>query len=533
MDHNPPASKECVLRDLLDRHAREQPDMIFTVFDDGTEVSWSEMHLLVRRTAAGLQALGVGQGDHVLSWLPNGLDALRLWFALNYIGAVFMPLNLDYRGRLLEHAIGLSDARLLVVDANLTPRIAGIDTAAVRTVVALGGTAELPGLIVEGAEALDRDADELIDPPRPIQPWDTMAIILTSGTTGPSKAVPTSYAQLHALSGPQCWSFVDPADRFMITLPFFHMGGICCVYAMLMNGGSIAMVDRYRTDEFWRMVAATGSTVVILMGAMAAFLAAAPADEGDRTHGLRVALIIPLIGDIPAFAARFGIEGYTVYNMTEISTPLLSDRNPTQPGVCGRPREGVEVRLVDEHDVEVAQGETGELIIRTDRPWSLFSGYYKAPEATALAWRNGWFHTGDAFRRDADGLFYFVDRQKDAIRRRGENISSFEVEAEVRAYPAVKEVAAVAVPSDIGEDEVMVCVVPREDATLEPAALITFLAERMPRFMVPRYVRILEDLPRTPTQKVQKHLLRADGICDGVFDREAAGIRISRTTMAS
>ena len=191
-------------------------------------------------------------------------------------------------------------------------------------------------------------------------------------------------------------------------------------------------------------------------------------------------------------------------------------------------RKGVEARVVDENDCEVAPGETGELILRTDRPWSMNHGYYKNPEATAKAWRNGWFHTGDGFKYDADGYFYFVDRIKDVIRRRGENISSFEVEAEVNAFADAGEAAAIPVPSELGEDEVMVVVAPAPGKSVTPLELFRFLEPRMAHFMLPRFIRVVDELPKTPTQKVQKHLLRNDGVTPDTWDREAEGIVVKR-----
>ena len=188
----------------------------------------------------------------------------------------------------------------------------------------------------------------------------------------------------------------------------------------------------------------------------------------------------------------------------------------------------MQVRLVDDHDIEVPRGTVGQMIVRSDTPWTMNAGYNGQPEATAAAWRNGWFHTGDAFRVDPDGTYFFVDRMKDAIRRRGENISSFEVEAEVAAFPAVAEVAVYAVPSEIAEDEVMCAVAAVPGTAFDPAALIEFLVPRLAHFMIPRYVRAVEALPKTPTQKVQKHLLRSEGITADTWDREAAGIRIRR-----
>jgi len=211
-----------------------------------------------------------------------------------------------------------------------------------------------------------------------------------------------------------------------------------------------------------------------------------------------------------------------------VSSPLMSDLHPNIPGLCGKARPGIEARVVDENDCEVAPGQTGELILRSDRPWAMNHGYYKNPEATANAWRNGWFHTGDGFRYDEEGNFFFVDRIKDAIRRRGENISSFEVENEVVTHPDIAEAAAIPVPSQLGEDDVMIVVAPVDGANIDSKELFEFLEPRMAHFMLPRYIRVIGELPKTPTQKVQKHLLKSDGVTADTWDREDAGIEIKR-----
>jgi crotonobetaine/carnitine-CoA ligase len=322
------------------------------------------------------------------------------------------------------------------------------------------------------------------------------------------------------------WPCVRADDRFLITMPLFHIGGSLIAHAMLCRGGSIVMAESFGTDTFWPLVRRTRATAVFLLGVMGSFLMKLPPAPDDRDHPLRVAFMVPLTDEAPRFRERFGVEVWTIFNMTEIATPIISGPVPGPPGFCGRPRAGFELRLVDEHDLEVPTGAVGELILRSETPWALNHGYYKNPEATARAWRNGWFHTGDAFRRDADGCYWFVDRAKDAIRRRGENISSFEVELVVNAHPDVQECAAIPVPSEWGEDEVMVVVAPRPGRAVDPAALLDFLRPRMAHFMLPRYVRVAAELPKTPTAKIQKAELRRDGVTADTWDREAAGIKV-------
>ncbi len=527
LDPRMPAPEACIQRLMLEHWASVQPDKIFAVFADGSTWTYAEALDVTVRTANALRALGVRQGERVMVWLPTSADCLRVWFGLNYLGAVFVPLNLAYRGNLLQHALTLSEARIGIVHAELHERLGDIDCKQLETIVVLGGEAQpvkalkvLPGATLESTDT---------NPPaleREIAPWDLQSIIFTSGTTGPSKGVLSSYVHLYsmAISAP----FLDGDDRYLITLPMFHSGGVMPVTAMLIHGGSIAIVESFNTENFWPTVRRAQITTVILLGVMGSFLLKRPPSHDDKAHTLRTCTYVPLNDTAPQFHARFGTDIHTHFNMTEISMPIVSQANPTALGSAGRPRAGVEVRLVDENDCEVPVGAIGEMIVRTDCPWAMNHGYAANPDATARAWRNGWFHTGDGFRRDADGNFFFVDRLKDAIRRRGENISSFEVESEVLAFPAIREAAAIAVKSEVAEDEVMAVVALREGEAFDPAELLEFLRPRMAHFMIPRYVRVVDALPRTPTAKIEKVKLREEGLTADTWDREAAGISVKR-----
>lgn len=524
-----PSKEKCVLRAMLEKWSTLQPDKTFVKLSRTEDVTYRRMRELAATTAAGLYSLGVRQDDRVVVWLPNGLDCLRVWFGINWLGATYIPINTAYKGKLLEHVLDNAGAEVIVVHHKLVRHLDDVDTGRLKKVVVFGtAPAQIKDLEIYPSSTLDGDEKSIPEPPRPIEPWDLQSIVYTSGTTGPSKGVMSSYAHLYAMSGPQSFYMLTAEDRYMCNLPLFHVGGTIPVMGMLSRGGSIALVPQFSTTEFWSSIRDTETTVVLLLGVMATFVAKAAPSMDDRNHPLRKAIIVPLSEDAPSFAERFGVAVYTLYNMTEISTPLVSGINPTKTGSCGQGRAGVELRIVDENDCEVPRGKVGELIVRTDAPWAQNSGYFNNAEATAKAWRNGWFHTGDAFRMDEDGTYFFVDRMKDAIRRRGENISSFEVEAEIAAHPSVYEVAVIPVPSELTEDEVMCVVAPVPGKRIDPHALLQFLEARLAHFMLPRYIRVVDSLPRTPTQKLMKHVLRADGITPDTWDREKAGIKVHR-----
>ena len=514
-----PQRDQCVVGALLEKWSKERPDDVFLLFEDDSSWTFAETLDYTRRAAAGLQDLGIDYGSHVLCWLPNSKETILTWFGANYLGATFVPVNTAYRGNLLEHVIALSDANVLVAHADLLPRLNDIDVASLSDIVVIGGEYSP----IAGVNYLSADAllpERRIDAARTVQPWDTNYIIFTSGTTGPSKAVQCTYIQ--AWSGAaEAMFYFKQEDRLLANLPLFHVSGTGAIMDRLIKGGSAALVDGFRPSEFWDTVRRFEITGTCLVGAMTQFLLKQAASADDRQHTLRSVITVPWNEDSLAVATRYGIDMYTAFNMTELATPIVSSVNPSQLGTCGLPRAGVIARIVDEFDHEIPHGECGELVLRTDRPWEISIGYYKNPAATAETWRNGWFHTGDAFRRDDEGFFYFVDRLKDSIRRRGENISSFEIESEASAHTAVREAAAIPVASEFSEDEVMLVVSAVPGDTVDPEQLIHFLTPRMARFMLPRYVRTMQELPKTPTMKVQKHLLREDGVTHDTWDRQA------------
>lgn len=533
VDPRVPDRQDCVLRYLVDRWAKERPDKTHLVFQDGEEWTFAELRRRTVAIAAGLQKLGCQRGDRIAVWLPNGREATIIFYAINYIGAVFVPFNTAYRGNLLEHVLANSDARVIVVHPGLMERLNEVNLAKLEHAIVTTDQ-PFPNVRLSTSRFGDLNGEEADLRPldSPIEPWDIQSIIYTSGTTGPSKGVLSSYLHLFTNAGPESWPMVGEDDRYMTAGPIFHTSGMGPLFVMLARGASVAMLENFSTDTFWDMVRKTQSTMTFLLGVMATFLIKQPPSQDDRAHPLRMAIMVPFTDDAPAFRERFGVDIYTIFNMTEISSPIVSEANPVKRGTCGRVRPGVEVRLVDAHDCEVPVGEVGEMLVRADRPWAMFSGYNNNPVATAQSWMNGWFHTGDAFRLDQDGYYYFVDRVKDAIRRRGENISSFEVEVELCAHPDVRECAAIGVPSEVSEDEVMVVLAPVPGRAIDLPSLAEFLIERMAHFMVPRYFRVLDELPKTPSSKVLKGDLRKEGVTADTWDREAAGIRVRRDVLA-
>jgi crotonobetaine/carnitine-CoA ligase len=515
IDHK---SRERVFHYLVEDHAKRMPDKPCLVMNDRV-LTYGELDREINRWARGLAARGVTKGDRVLVMITSGIEHVAIWQAISRLGALIVPVNEAYKGAMLLHQVNDADATLAIVHGRhlahweaLSDELTGVETIAVYPDLDPRGALESSWELIPFPSLRLDDASPL---PAVVSYTDPMAIFYTSGTTGPSKGVIYSHGQAHATALPIA-KLCGPDEIFYMYMPMFHVGLSQMFGFVAIAGITMAIREKFSVQNFWPDVRRYDATISILISTMPSFLTSLRPDPRDRDHNLKKMIIIPLPPDLAAIKERYGFEVTTFFNMTEISVGITADGfNLVNDTSCGRPREGLTARIVDEDDEEVPVGEIGELVLRADNPWEFNSGYWRNPEKTIEAWRNQWLHTGDAFRCDADGNYYFVDRLKDAIRRRGENISSFEVEREVDAHPAVLESAAVAVPSPHGEDEVLVVASLRPGHALTGEALCEFLAPRLPRYMVPRFVRLITDeLPKTPTGKIRKAALRDNGIAE-------------------
>ncbi|PRZ42218.1 crotonobetaine/carnitine-CoA ligase [Antricoccus suffuscus] len=516
------------MRRALDRH----PDKIAQRGPEG-EYTFAECAERSLRIAGGLAKLGAQFQDTVAIMLDNSLDFVHLWLGLGLTGVVEVPVNTAYKGRFLIHMLTDSAARILVIDEKYVPRLEEVleDVPTLETVVVRRTDRDSVAYTLPGRDVVSFD-DLLHAEPAAIcdvKPSDLIAYMYTSGTTGLSKGVETSHAHSYTYSSREDSTRPVAEDVVLVTLPLFHLAGQWYgVYQALIAGATCILEPGFSVSRFWDTVRANGVTVTILLGAMAQMLQQQAPRPDDAQNPLQLAVMAPLASDVAGFRARFDVEIGGVYGMSEIGAVLGSDGDKLVPGEAGMQRDGYELRVVDDEGNEAPVGTAGELWVRPVEPLTVMSGYHNLPEKTADTIIDGWVHTGDAFRRDEHGHFFFVDRIKDALRRRGENVSSFEVEAVINDYPAVLESAVVGVTSELTEDEIKAVVVTREGETIDPRELTEFLIKRLPYFMVPRYLEFLDELPKTLTQKIQKHILRTEGVGANVWDREAAGIVVRR-----
>jgi crotonobetaine/carnitine-CoA ligase len=496
------------------------------VEDEGTDAR--SLDVDAEAVASGLLALGLRPGDRVAVLAPARLALLQAWFGIARAGLVEVPLNPASGEVLLAWCLARSRARAVVCDPTLLPQLAAaLPGSAVEHVVVLDGevptATELPADL--GASRFDDLLSTCPTVLPDVRPTDVAVILYTSGTTGPPKGVLLSHrANVNLARHTVELMGYTPNDRLYSVFPLYHSNArYCSVMAGLEAGADVLLHRRFTASGFWDICRREAITAFNYQGAMMSILHKQEPRPDDRDHRVRVAFGAPCPAEVfESFEERFGVRLTEIYGSTE--TSLICEMPPERRrvGTAGQESSLYHVAVVDEWDREVPRGTPGEIVARPKRPGWMFDGYDGDPAATASAWRNLWFHTGDRGVLDDDGFLTFLDRVKDTVRRRGENVSTWEVERVVAEHPSVAQAAAYGVSSELSEEEVMVAVVPAPGATVDPADLLQHCAGRLTSFATPRFVRTVDELPLTPSQRVEKYRLREEGVTPDTFDREAS-----------
>ena len=527
---------------VLSRQARERPNSPALQWQTEEPLSYAEVYERCLRLAGGLRGLGVGPGDRVSIMLPNSMEIVQAWFAINLLGAVEVPINVHYKESWLVHEVNDCGSSLAIVGEQYLERFARVadQLENLETFVVVGG--ESPASPQGTEKTWDVHAwgalgdAEAISEPVETRYYDTAGILYTSGTTGPSKGVVLPYG----VGGNFAQGVVEVArltsdDVNYVVHPLFHGNAqYMQVLPSLLVGARVSLWPGFSASRWLDQVRACNATITNAIGAICSFIYGQPEREDDADNPLRVVVTQPIPADIAEdFERRFAVKCLEDYGTTEVGVVTYRRLDePLRPGSSGRALDWCEVRIVDpETDEPRPPNEMGEIVVRPKTPGIMMKEYNNVPEKTVEAWRNLWFHTGDAGRMDEEGYLYFADRTKDVIRRRGENISSFSIESVVNTHPSVVESAAVAVPAGHGEgseDEAKICVVLKDGANPDPEELLEHCVQNMPYFAVPRYIEFIPEIPKTANQKVRKNVLREQGITSETWDREEAGIEVRR-----
>ena len=513
---------------ILEQRAAEQPDREIVRFRDGA-LTYGDLDDRASRVANAFAELGLARGDKVAVLLPNGPEFLTSWFGITRAGLIEVPLNVGLRGDLLAYALNQSQCRAIVVSDEWVGRIDAVAPRleTLRHVIVVGD--EATSTATRFAELLTADAAR---PAVEVVPEDTAVLLFTSGTTGPSKAAVLSHnANFQLASSTISVMEYGEDEVFFTAFPLYHINAkyTTVLPAMMLDGASAVVHDRFSASSFWDTCRAEGVTAMNFMGALLLMLSKQLEREDDADNPVRKGFGAPAPPAIaPRFERRFGVVLLEVYGSTEVGTVIANRPGERRFGSCGRAVPAFEVEIHDDDGRPLSPGTPGEIVVRPRGPHMIIEEYYRMPESTAAAFRDGWFRTGDRGVCDAEGWFTFLDRTKDAIRRRGENISSWEVEQALNDHPSIEETAVIGVPSELTEEEVLAVVKVKEGLVVAPEAILDHAQERLPHFAVPRYVRFVSELPKNPQQRIQKFLLREQGITPDTWDRESIGYVVAR-----
>ena len=527
--------KNWVLPKVLKDQASLIPNKDFLQFSYDKALTFSEVNKLANQIANSLNKLGIHKTDKVSVYMPNSLEICLAWFGILKNGSVMVPINTAYVMDFLQYIIESSDSKIIIIAeeylerlANIQDRIPNIEKVIVWTrnnKDSFESNGYSKTQLISWNDFVTKGSDN--EPEVEITHMDHARLMYTSGTTGKSKGVVRPCAADYS-SAQNYSSIMDLTsdDTVFTCLPLFHSNAMVMgVYPAMISGCKVIVEEKYSASKFWKWMKDFEVTKFNLVGVMSYFMWNAPVVPEEKQHKVKLVLGSPAPHDIiEEFMERFNILFTEGYGLTEVGQCTFTRPNePFRVGSCGKESPGYEIKIVNpDTDEELPRNTPGELVLRPRIPNICLHYYYKMPEKTVSDFRNLWFHTGDLCRMDEDGYIFFMDRVKDYIRRRGENISSFEVENLISTHPSIEESAAIAVKLDEqgrhSEDELMIVIVLKENMTLDPTDLIEFLKPIMPKFMIPRFVRFRDSLPKTPTNRVQKVKLRDEGVTKDTWD---------------
>ena len=525
-----------VIGELIENRAKRNGDRVFLCFkEEAFTYNDNDINRYANRCANAFLKQGTAKGDKISIMLPNCPEYLFIWFGSARVGAVEVPINTSYKGEFLRHIFDQSDSNILFLDHEWLDRLKLIEDnlKKLKKVVVLGGltkeeaaNSNIPMISYEEFfDAPDTPVDVTV------YPHDPQNIIYTSGTTGLSKGALGPH-KFWIVAAEQLLPIREGGrnDIFYTFLPLYHMNAQCLTtITALLAEGQMVLSDKFSASRFWDDIRKYGATQFNYLGAVIPILEKQPEKPNDIDNTVKIAFGAGCPQDVmDRFEKRYGLKCMEGFGMTEIGIPVHTTLYDRRPSSCGKPLPIYEIKLFDDEDNEVPANVPGEIVFRPKESFAMMLGYDNMPDKTLDAFRNLWFHTGDLAKKDEEGVLYFVDRKKDSLRRRRENISSFEVERAINTHPKVLESAAVAVKAEMPEDEVKICVVLKPGETLTPEELIAHAVARMPYFAVPRFIEFMDRPPKTPTERIQKYLLKQAGITPNTWDREKAGIEVKR-----
>lgn len=518
---------------IVEFRAKYEGNRTFIKFEE-EEITYQQLNDQGNKLASSLSSLGFSKGDTCAVMLPNNAQFIYSWVCLAKLGVIEVPVNTAYKGELFAHILNQAKCKAIIISNEWLERLIFIQDQLVtlQYVIVVGDYTQpikSPFIWLAFEDLLQVETIHL--PTSNITPQDPAVILFTSGTTGPSKGVVLSHSANFSVAITACNLMeYDKTDCLYSMFPLFHVNArYTTVLVALITGSKVVLHKRFSASRFWNICRDEGITAFNFMGSMLTILMKQPEREDDSNNPVRKIYGAPTPSNLyESFTKRFGVTIAEVYGSTELGTAVANPPNNFKVGACGKEVSIYEVEIHDEDDLQVPPGVLGEIVVRPRKSGVMFSEYYGNAEATVKAWKNLWFHTGDVGYMDEDGYLYFADRKKDVVRRKGENISSYEVETVINRHPKVEECAIVGVPSELSEEEVMAVLVLKENEQLDPIDLLSYCENHLAHFAMPRYIRVVDEFPRTPSQRIEKYKLREEGITDNTWDRETVNYQVKR-----